>query len=105
MNRTQAPKITEKVFQKQVEQLAKTLGWTYYHTFNSYRSVSGFPDLVMVNTAQRRVVFAELKSDTGKLSDKQREWIDNLTAAGAEAYVWYPGDWDEIVRILQRGDH
>jgi hypothetical protein len=94
--------VPEKIFQRQVEQLAVTLGWAYYHTFNSYRSVQGFPDLVLVNETQRRTVFAELKSEKGKPTSKQLEWLRVLAAAGNEAYLWRPSDFDGIVRVLRR---
>lgn len=98
---TKLPGINEKTFQRQIEDLCKTFGWKYYHTFNSQFSVSGFPDLVMV---RERVVYAELKSDTGKVSVKQQEWIDALRAAGEEAYIWFPKDFDEAARVLvQKG--
>ncbi len=93
------PKITEKTFQAQVEQLARTLGWLCYHTWNSIHSAKGFPDLVLV---KHRVIFAELKrSETGKLTADQQMWIDALKAANQEVYVWRPRDWDQIVRILR----
>ena len=98
MSAASKPTVNEKTFQKQIEDLCKVLGWKYYHTFNSYRSVSGFPDLVMV---RERVVFAELKSTTGKVSTKQQAWLDALREAGQECYVWFPDDFDEAAKILQ----
>ena len=93
--------ITEKVWQKQVEGLAKTLGYTkIYHTFFSRWSDKGFPDLVLVKP--NRLIFAELKREKGKLTDSQREWLKALEEAGAECYVWYPHQWDEIAEILRR---
>jgi hypothetical protein len=93
------PPISEKVFQAQVESLAKALGWKVYHTWNSMHSVGGFPDLVMV---RERIVYAELKKETGKVSQSQQEWIDALRAADAEVHVWRPSDYDGIVEILKR---
>ena len=100
MRRSTAPEINETAFQKQVEQLASALGWNYYHTFNAYRSVAGFPDLVLVSEQQRRTVFAELKSEKGKPTKKQREWLRVLAAAGEETYLWRPSDWEDIVKVL-----
>ena len=48
-----------------VVDLARTLGWRVYHTYDSRRSQPGFPDLVLV---RERILFLELKSETGKLS-------------------------------------
>ena len=74
-------------------------GWQWYHTGDSRKSNAGFPDLVMV---RERVVYAELKKQSGKVSPEQQVWIDALRAAGEEVYVWRPSDWDEICKILAR---
>jgi hypothetical protein len=49
-----------------------------------------------------RLVFAELKSETGTVKPAQAEWLDVLRAVpGLEVYVWRPGDMDEIARVLR----
>lgn len=58
---------------------------------------AGFPDLVLV---RERVVWVELKSDIGVLSDEQEIWIAMLHRAGQEVYVWKPCDWDTILEVL-----
>lgn len=87
----------EAVFLAHVRQLAAACGWATYHTHDSRRSEAGFPDLVLV---RERVLFRELKTATGAVSRRQREWLESLVAAGADAAVWRPGDWDEIERVL-----
>lgn len=57
----------------------------------------GFPDLVITGPAG--VLFAELKSQTGRLSVDQQQWRDHLAAAGAWWRLWRPLDWLED-RIL-----
>lgn len=97
---TPLAELTEKEWQAQVLELAARLGWRKaYHTYDSRRSHSGFPDLVLVRD---RVVFAELKREKGKLSDAQEQWIAALHAAGAEIYVWRPGDLEDIAKVLMR---
>lgn len=59
----------------------------------------GFPDLVMLK-GNRKIV-AEIKSEKGKCSDAQTEWLNAWELAGAEVYVWRPKDWDEIEKILK----
>ena len=59
----------------------------------------GFVDVVMVRG--ERLIFTELKSDKGKLTAYQQEWIDALKLTGAEVYVWHPEDFNKIVGILQ----
>ena len=89
--------MTEKQFQAKVIALAKKTGWLIYHTYDSRRSEAGYPDLTLVRD---RVIFAELKTRTGKLSPDQTVWIDRLKKAGAEVYVWRPSQLNEIVKTL-----
>lgn len=91
--------LTEKQWQKQVVELARTLGWTVYHTFDSRRSQPGFPDLVLVRD---RVIYVELKREQGKLTDAQAGWLDRLNRAGAETYCWRPHDWEDAGMTLAR---
>ena len=87
----------EKAFQASVLKAAKRLGWLGYHTYASFRSTPGFPDLVLVRDL---VIFAELKMPRGKVSPAQQQWRERLEAAGAEYYLWRPSDWDVILEIL-----
>lgn len=59
----------------------------------------GFPDLVIL-TRSHRVLYRELKSDTGRLSRAQREWLERLERCGQDVGVWRPGDVDRIAREL-----
>lgn len=88
----------EKEFQSMVEEIAKLYGWTYYHTYNSRRSEPGFPDLVMLR-GEREVV-AELKSQKGKLTEPQKDWLKKFKKAGNETFVWRPSDIRDIEEIL-----
>ena len=97
--------ITEKQFQAQVLKLAAYCGWTVYHTYNSRRSTSGYPDLSMVRrvsgSPKARHVYAELKTQKGRVSKAQYEWLALLTAAGHEVYLWRPADFQQIVEVLK----
>jgi len=97
---------TEAQFQHAVIELAQTLGWRVAHfrparTSHGWRTPvqgdPGFPDLVMVRAG--KIVFAELKSERGKLSADQQAWID---ATGG--YLWRPSDWRQIVAVLHGRD-
>jgi len=88
----------EKEFQSMVEEIAKLYGWTYYHTRNSIGSQAGFPDLVMLR-GEREVV-AELKSQKGKLTEPQKDWLKKFKKAGNETFVWRPSDIRDIEEIL-----
>lgn len=80
--------------------LCALLGVWWYHTHDSRRSTSGWPDLVLV---ARKVLFRELKTDTGGLSPEQRRVGYKLTAAGCDFEVWRPKDLasGRITRELQ----
>ena len=61
-----------------------------YHTHDSRRSPSGFPDWVFAGGGG--VMFRELKSATGRLTAAQEAWQRTLRAAGADADTWRPAD-------------
>lgn len=88
----------EKDFMSAVIELAKLRRWLVYHTHDSRRSEPGFPDLVLVRD---RVLFAELKTEKGKITRDQTNWMERLRAAGADAHIWRPQDWDEIEAALR----
>lgn len=93
--------IKEKDFQASVRQLAALDGWQEYCTYRSDRSPEGFPDLTLVRPP--RIVFAELKTMKGKLTDAQKVWQDLLLRCpSVEYYLWRPSDWDWIERALKR---
>lgn len=82
-------------------QLAKLSGWTCYHTYRSDKSEPGFPDLLLVRP--QRVIFAELKTDRGKLSQPQRRWLELLGGCDSvETYLWRPMMWAQIEKTLAR---
>lgn len=90
---------TEKQWQAEVVRAARLLGWTAYHTHDSRRSEPGWPDLALVRD---RLVMAELKTDTGRISPDQQRWLDLLDRAGIETYVWRPRDIDDVLAVLKR---
>jgi hypothetical protein len=93
--------VTERQFQQQVLDWALLNGWLVYHPFDSRRSQVGFPDLTLVRDG--RLVFAELKTATGRVSAAQHEWLGALRAvAGCETHVWRPADWPVVERALAR---
>lgn len=99
----------ENDFQSQVMALAKLCGWLVVHfktvcvnrggrrSYETpYDGDGGFPDLVI---ARRGVVLhVELKTDTGRLSQDQKHWLE---AMGDSGRVWRPRDWDEIEKELK----
>lgn len=107
------PKVTEAQLSDSIAYVAKLYGWTVAH-FRPARTAAswatavaydgkGFPDLVLVHPLRKLVVFAELKSDTGKLAPEQIRWADDLVLAGAEHHVWRPVNWPTILDLLSDG--
>jgi hypothetical protein len=92
-----AAAMTEAQLLANVRELAGVLGWLTYHTHRSDRSEAGFPDLVLVRRG--RVIFAELKDATRKVTGDQQLWLDRLgdvehvAAAAVTVHVWRPADW------------
>lgn len=95
--RTDLNRHLESSFQIILLNLARQCGWRHYHTHDSRKSPSGFPDLVLV---RERVIFAELKGETTPVEEEQQEWLTMLSRAGAEVYLWRRSDWDDISTTL-----
>jgi len=89
--------MTEADLLLSIRQLARLTGWRCYHTRYSLGSDPGFPDLVLVRLG--RVIFAELKSERGKLTPAQQEWMEELELAEnrsgetVQVRLWRPDDW------------
>lgn len=83
-----------------VRRLAIDHGWAFYHTHDSRRSDSGFPDCVLAKPG--RLLFVELKSERGKLTQEQAVWLSLLqhSVPGVEVYTWRPADLPRIRAIL-----
>jgi hypothetical protein len=101
----------ESYFQSQVILLAKLHGWLVMHTRaveirpgvwkTPLQGHAGYPDLTLAHQ-YRGVIFAELKSDTGRVSVLQKAWHETLTAAGQEVHVWRPKDLQDISTRLEK---
>ena len=105
--------MTEAEFQSQIIDYAHLRGWLVAHfrgvrvqrgngTVHYQTPVAadgkGFVDLVLV---RERVVFAEIKVGKNKMTNEQNMWADALWKAGRqEFYLWYPKDFDDIVKVL-----
>ena len=114
--------MSEAELQAAVVELAQRAGWTvdfvpdwfWRLAFASMRrqrrgnrqwSPPGKPDLTLVRPG--KLVFLELKSETGRVRPPQRAWLDVLqTVPGVETHVIRPRHWFDgtIDRILVGGD-
>ena len=99
---TQRVKYLEKHFQRDVCKLAIEHGWLVHaNSADRQNKFPGFPDLVLGHPQDVRLVFAELKSETGTVKPAQKAWLDLLTQEPLpEAFAWWPKDWDEIKDTL-----
>jgi len=122
---TAVPAWTEADFQRHVIGLARSLGWgvaastwkraadeaaaygqplpldgLIFHPRFSVGSEAGWPDLTLMRRRDGRVLFRELKTDTGRVSDRQRAVLDLMAACGLDVAVWRPADLDQIGREL-----
>ena len=92
--------ISEKDFQNQIIKLATICGWKVHRNWTEMHSPKGWPDIVAARLS--RLIIAELKSDKGKVTPEQQEWLDLLYGTGkVEVFVWRPNNFEEIVEILR----
>jgi len=114
----------ESELQAAVMDLAAATGWYVHHSRTArvarrdgsiYYATAlsgnpGFPDLTLVHKKRPNMIVAELKSDSGRLSDVQKDWLGCLQRVAAAALsvrvaVWFPHDLlDGSIRdLLLRG--
>lgn len=105
-------RMSEREWQSRVLEAARLYGWRIAHfrpapdprRGGAWRTPMegdpGFPDLVLAKRGL--VIFAELKTETGRLTTGQAAWLAELPPAAmcARTHVWRPSDWPEVVRIL-----
>lgn len=89
------PDATEAQFQADILDAVRKFGLHAYHTHDSRRSQKGFPDLVIVGATD--VLFRELKTMTGTVTPEQKYWLTMLRLAGADARVWRPDEWPDVI--------
>ena len=91
--------VTEAQWQNTVVEAAQLLGWWVFHDHDSRKNQAGFPDLVLIRPP--RVMFLELKRETGKLTTAQGEVLGLLEdCPGVEVEVARPSNWSSLVEWL-----
>jgi hypothetical protein len=107
--------MTEEAFQRWVVDVARLFKWHVHHTrpartrdgrwMTPIQGDRGYPDLTLARNG--RIIFAELKTEKGRPTADQQEWLRALkgTADAApglpEVYVWRPHDRTDIERLLR----
>ena len=99
----------EAQFKNSVIEIAQRYGWFVHHDLPAMnkrgkwathiQGDSGFPDLVLVNP-KGVLVFAELKTDIGRLSKQQEAWLDRLDLSVCIVQVWRPNQMPTIIKFL-----
>lgn len=95
------PQVPERELLSMIVRLAGYRRWLVHHCRPAQtadgrwrtpiQGSAGFPDLLLVR--DDRMLVREVKTRVGKLSPLQQKWLDTLRAAGVDADVWRPGDW------------
>ena len=104
VRRGQPAPVSEKAWQACVVRLLRQYGYDYvYHTFDSRRSPSGFPDVIACHREPGHVCYAiECKTDTGHLTPAQAAWLEALgQCTGVVSEIWRPARLQEIVERLR----
>ena len=91
--------MSEKDLQAAVMETLRWSGWRTYHTFDSRRSEAGFPDLYAVKG--RRYAWVEFKTEKGKVSDGQFDWLEALSVAHQNVFVVRPSTMDAFIDWVQ----
>ena len=104
VRRGQPPDITEKALQSAVVRLLRQHQYDYiYHTYDSRRSPSGFPDLIACHREPGHPLIAiEAKTATGQVTLAQWHWLTALGhSSGIHAQVVRPADLEDLVALLR----
>ena len=103
-----AESMSEAELQDNIIALAKLLGWLVHaqrpartkdgRWMTPIQGDAGFPDLVLARRrdGRRQIIYAELKSETGKATPEQQEWLDLLGGC-----LWRPSDYETVESLLR----
>lgn len=91
--------MSEKQFQRYVVDGLKQRGYLVWVVPDMRRTAGGLPDIIAVHAAKldRRVLFWELKTQTGRVRPAQRVALAALQGIpGVDARIVRPGDWAAV---------
>jgi VRR-NUC domain len=101
--------VSEKLFTQQVIDLARWHQWRLCHFRaginrrgqwqTAIQGDRGFPDLVLVR--RDKLIFAELKTHSGRITSEQDQWLSDLKRAGCMAIIWRPNQFEQIEEQLK----
>lgn len=88
------------------------LGWSWIHhrpgrtgsgwvTATQGNAAAGEPDILAIRVP--RVLWLELKTDKGRVSPEQEDWLARLKDSGQEAHlIRLPREWDRLMELIAR---
>ncbi len=91
--------VSEAQLQTSVEVALTAHGWRWIHP-KAQTGARGFPDIFAVRGSEALAL--ELKSEDGRPSPDQLEWIAGLMATGIDAMIVRPSQTDWLDRRLSR---
>lgn len=106
--------MNEKDLQAIIINLARRYGWMIHHDLPALsrdgrwatytQGDVGFPDLLLVHPNKGQMLVLELKSQRGKTTTSQDNWLNAFALAGIENHVVRPFDLEFITHRLTRAD-
>lgn len=102
--------LSEKEWQRQVEEALKTFGWESWHIppnvvvcvrchTKNYRGIrKGFPDLLAIKPPY--ILWIELKRERGQLEPEQKHMLEMLKACGQIVLHARPRDRERLFNII-----
>ena len=80
-------KIKEKEISAQIREFLKLNKILHWRQWQGQFSVPGIPDIVGIVPNAGTLLAIEVKTATGKVSDKQWEWIEAINREGGIAFI------------------
>lgn len=97
---TLAGRMSEKQLDTAVRRMMNDLGLSKFafHPYGQGRYQEGYPDWTIAGPGG--LLFRELKTERGQLTDAQRAFLERLQSLGQDAKVWRPSDLiDETIGL------
>lgn len=104
--------MSERELQNALVQLCRGLGWPHFYVrcvaqkqgakLNAaFVGPAGFPDLVLLDPHRKRLMFVELKTETGRLRPEQVAWLELLSEVKeTSCFLVRPDDVSEFLSAI-----
>jgi hypothetical protein len=100
--------MSEDQLQASVEDLLTRLHYLWFHDEDPRRDNAGLPDLIAVHPFTGFLLMVELKTQKGKTTTRQSEWLAALQRRRRDHFhvaIWRPEHWRNgvIQQVLRQG--